>query len=183
MSEWYSPQGKRHTPWRIDKENPQNILIGGGIHPIDLILWAVDSPVIEVSMFSNHKCVPDFPSDDCYILIMRFENGVLGKCHVTSGCSGPTWHGFFESYGCDGTLHNGSLYRRGHEPVPLEDSSKGNVVGGHGWAGSVTDFLDLLDGKIANAIPSSAGANNVAVCEAGIKAAQTGQSQRPHWFK
>jgi hypothetical protein len=79
-------------------------------------------------------------------------------------------------------LHNGSLYRRGQEPVSLEDSSTGNVVGGHGWAGSVTDFLDLLEGKIANAIPSSAGANNVAVCEAGLKAAQSGRPQRPQWF-
>ena len=63
------------------QENPQNILLGGGIHPIDLILWAVDSPV---------------------------------------------------------------------------------------------DFLDLLEGKVANPIPSKAGANNVAVCEAGLNAARAG---------
>ena len=29
----YAPQGKHHTPWRIDKQNPQNILLGGGCHP------------------------------------------------------------------------------------------------------------------------------------------------------
>ncbi len=182
MTAWYSPQGKHHTPWRIHSENPQNILLGGGIHPIDLILWAVDSPVEEVCMYSSAKCVPEFPSEDCYILIMRFENGVLGKCHVTSGCSGPTWHGFFEGYGRDGALREGSLYRRGQEPVALEDSSAGNVVGGHGWAGSVVDFLDLLEGKRANPISSKAGANNVAVCEAGLNAARTGQPQSPEWF-
>ena len=100
------------------------------------MLWAVDSPVEEVSMYSSARCVPEFPSEDCYILIMKFANGVLGKCHVTSGCSGPTWHGFFESYGLTGTLKEGSLYRRDQEPVELEDTSTGNVVGGHGWAGS-----------------------------------------------
>jgi predicted dehydrogenase len=114
---------------------------------------------------------------------MRFENGVLGKCHVTSGCSGPKWHPFFESYGCEGTLREGSLYRRGQEPVALKDSSTGNVVGGHGWAGSVADFLNLLEGKIANPIPSSAGANNVAVCEAGLRSLRTGRSERPEWFR
>ena len=182
MTAWYWPHGSHHTPWRIDRDNPQNILLGGGIHPIDLILWAADSPVEEVYMYSSAKCVPEFPSEDCYILIMRFANGVLGKCHVTSGCSGPTWHGFFESYGPTGTLKEGGLYRRGQEPRPLEDSSSGNVVGGHGWAGSVVAFLDLLEGKAGNPITSRAGANNVAVCEAGLIAAQTGQPQTPHWF-
>lgn len=128
MTEWYWPHGSWHTPWRIDKENPQNILLGGGIHPIDLMLWAVDSPVVEVCMYSSAKCVPEFPSEDCYILIMKFENGVLGKCYVTSGCSGPTWYGLFESYGVDGTLHEGKLYRRGEEPVSLENTSSTNVV-------------------------------------------------------
>ena len=62
MTAWYRPQGRNHTPWRIDAENPQNILLGGGIHPIDLILWAVDSPVEEVSMYSSARCVPEFPA-------------------------------------------------------------------------------------------------------------------------
>ncbi len=182
MTAWYRPQGRHHTPWRIDSENPQNILLGGGIHPIDLMLWAVDSPVEEVSMYSSARCVPEFPSEDCYILIMRFANGVLGKCHVTSGCAGPTWHGFFESYGLTGTLKEGSLYRRDEEPVALEDTSTGNVVGGHGWAGSVVAFLDLLEGKAENPITSKAGANNVAVCEAGLISAQTGRSEKVEWF-
>ena len=58
--------------------------------------------------------------------------------------------GSFESYGLTGTLKDGSLYRRDQEPVALADSSSGNVVGGHGWAGSVAAFLDLLEGKGEN---------------------------------
>jgi predicted dehydrogenase len=186
MFDIYSPHRGRYTPWRTDNVHPQYILLGGGIHPIDLILWAVNSSVEEVFGYSNKTCMPQFPADDCYILIMRFANDVVGKCFVTSGCSSPwwhpTWHRFFEAYGCDGTLHGGMLHRRGQEPVKLEDQSLRNVVGGHGWAGSVVDFLDLLDGKIDNPAPARKGAMNVAVCEALLEALQTGQPQRPERF-
>ena len=127
-------------------------MLGGGIHTIDLMLWAVEEQVEEVFCYSNKKCIPEFPSDDCYLLVMRFANGILGKCHVTRGCSGPTWHRFFE------------------------------VLGGHGWAESVTDFLDLLNGDIENPIPSKAGFNSIAVCVVGLEAICTGQPQRPEWI-
>jgi predicted dehydrogenase len=186
MHDIYSSRGSRHTPWRVDLAHPQNILLGGGIHSIDLILWAVDSPVAEVYGYGNKTCSSEFPADDCYILVMRFTNGVIGKCFVTSGCSGPrwhpTWHRFFEAYGCDGTLHDGMLHRRGQEPVRLEDRSSENLAGGHGWAGSVTAFLDLLDHKIDNPVPAREGARSVAVCEALLTSIQTGRPWRPEQF-
>ena len=182
MTEYYLPRGRSHTPWRIDAEYPQNILLGGGIHPIDLMLWAVDEQVVEVFSYSNKKCISEFPSDDCYLLIMRFASGILGKCHVTSGCSGPTWHRFFESYGDRGTLSDGRLQRRDADPVELQKSSTVEVVGGHGWAESVTDFLNLLDGTIENPIPSRDGFNSISVCVAGLEAVRTGKPQQPEWI-
>jgi predicted dehydrogenase len=186
MTEYYLAQGRSSTPWRVDKQNPQNILLGGGIHPIDLMLWAVDSPVDEVFMYSNKKCVPEFPSDDSYILIMRFANNVLGKCYVTSGCSGPAggkdFHRFLECYGTTGTLFQGKLHRRNEEPVEMEDTASANLIGGHGWGGSVPDFLSLLEGKIENPITALAGARNVSICEAGMESVRTGKPQRPEWF-
>ncbi len=83
----------------------------GGIHPIDLMLWAVDARVEEVFMASNKKAAPSFPSDDCYLLTMRFVNGVIGECFVTCGCSGPRWGAewerMFECFGTQGTLSGG----------------------------------------------------------------------------
>ncbi|MDP6038350.1 MAG: Gfo/Idh/MocA family oxidoreductase [Candidatus Latescibacteria bacterium] len=183
----YSPQGKSHTPWRIDQENPQNILLGGGCHPLDLILWTVDSPVTEVYAYSNKLSIPVFPADDCYIVILQFKNGVTGKVYVTSGCSGHGMAegmggGFLAVYGTEGTLWKGQLYRRGENPVPIEESSDHEVVGGHGWARSVVDYLNLLDGKIDNPIPAQIGARIVAVCEAALESIRTKQPQSPHWF-
>lgn len=176
MWSYYSEKGKNHTPWRSDQHDPQNILLGGGCHAIDLILWAAGSPVREVCCYSNKLSIPEFPDDDCYILIMRFENEVLGKVHVTSGCSGHGYGDFLEIYGNNGTLTKGDLVRRGEDPTPLAEEAGGAVVGGHGWGGSVTAFLDTLDGKIANPIPAREGAKTVAVCEAALQSASTGGS-------
>ena len=187
MWEHYSANGKRHTPWRVDSDNPQNILLGGGCHPLDLMLWTIDAPVIEVYAYSNKISIPEFPSDDCYIVILKFDNGVVGKVYVTSGCSGHGMGGgmgggHLAVYGTEGTLWKGKLFRRDQETVDVEDTSEGEVVGGHGWAGSVVQFLDVLAGKIANPIPSRDGAKVVAVCEAAINAIESGQPQRPAEF-
>lgn len=179
----YSPDSPSYTPWRIDHKNPQNILLGGGCHPIDIMLWTMDSPVKEVFAYSSKLSAPEFPSDDCYIVVMRFENDALGKVFVTSGCSGNQWTdsgcGFLSVHGTNGTLYKGELSRRHEETVTLEDSSGDAVVGGHGWGSSVTDFLDTLDGKIENPIPPRVGARIVAVCEAAMNSNKTGQPQKP----
>ncbi|MEM7134485.1 MAG: Gfo/Idh/MocA family oxidoreductase [Chloroflexota bacterium] len=183
----YSPEGRHFTPWRIDQENPQNILLGGGCHPLDLMLWTVDSPVVEVYAYSNKMSIPVFPADDCYIVILQFANGVTGKVYVTSGCSG---HGMGEGmggghlavYGTEGTLWKGKLYRRDEEPVVIEEALEYEVVGGHGWGRSVVDFLDLLDGQIANPIPARGGANIVSVCDAALASIRTKRPQVPQWF-
>jgi len=178
----YQPGEGRHTPWRIDRQHPQNILLGGGCHPIDSILSTVDSPVIEVFAYSSKMSVPEFPADDCYIVMLKFENGVLGKVFVSSGCSGHGMGGgMLAIYGTEGTLWNGKLYRRGKEPVTLPNVSDEAAVGGHGWGRSVLDFLDTLDGRIENPIPARMGARVVAVCEAGLDSVRTGRPQKPEW--
>lgn len=183
----YSPEGVNHTPWRIDQKNPQNILLGGGCHPIDTFIATIDSPVIEVFAYSSKKSAPDFPSDDCYIVILKFENGILGKVYVTSGCSGEgmghgAGGGFLAVYGTEGTLWRGEIYRRGQEAKKIANTSEEASVGGHGWGRSVIDFLDTLDGKIENPIPARVGARTVSICEAALKAIDTGLPQQPEWF-
>lgn len=178
----YQPGERRHTPWRIDPQHPQNILLGGGCHPIDSILSTVDSPVIEVFAYGSKMSVPAFPADDCYIVMLKFENGVLGKVFVSSGCSGHGMGGgMLAIYGTEGTLWNGKLYRRGEEPVTLPNVSDEAAVGGHGWGRSVLDFLDTLDGRIENPIPARMGARVVAVCEAGLESVRTGRPHKPEW--
>lgn len=180
MWSYYTEGEQYYTPWRIDEKNPQNILFGGGCHPIDLMLWAVDSPAVEVFCYSNKICIPQFPSDDCYLLSIVFENGAIGKVFVTSGCSGHGVGDHLEIYGTQGTLSQGNfIHRESEKPTPLPNSSEGNVEAGHGWGGSVTAFLDLLEGKIENPISASDGAKTVAVCEAALNSIRTGKPVTP----
>ena len=72
--------------------------------------------------------------------------------------------------------------RRDQETVELPVPQISAAESGHGWAGSVADFLDLLEGRIDNPIPARAGAQTVALCTAGLEAMQSGQPQRPVAF-
>ena len=119
---YYSKYGRTHTAWRANREHRQNIPLGGGGHPIDLILWTVGSPIVEVFAYGNKMTVPKFPSDDCYIISLQFQSGALGKVFVTSGCSGHDMGGgMLAVYRAEGSLWQGTLYRRDEEPIELED--------------------------------------------------------------
>ncbi len=183
MWSYYSPEGESHTPWRIDLDHPQNILLGGGCHPIDLMLWAVGAPVSEVHAYSSKMSIPEFPSDDCYILSLKFANGVLGKVFVSSGCSGHGMGGGpLAVYGTEGSLWNGRIYRRGARTRQLAERSPGSTVGGHGWGGSVVDFLDVLEGKRENPITARDGAAVVSVCDAAFRSLSSGCPHEPVSF-
>jgi UDP-N-acetyl-2-amino-2-deoxyglucuronate dehydrogenase len=179
----YSPDGEHYTPWRVDPVHPQNILLGGGCHGLDLMLWVMqDDPVREVYCRSNHTEGSPFPGDDCYLATLSFASGAIGKMLVTGGCNGAEFGGFLEVYGSDGTLCEGKLLRRGCEPVVLPEPAGLGSAGGHGWPCAIADFLSVLAGEKVNPIPSVMGARNVAVCEAAILSALDGAPREVEWF-
>jgi len=184
MFDWYDPHGKNHTPWRIDPKCPQDPLIGGGCHGLDLMLWIMqDVPVREAFCYGNHLSQSSLPLNDCLLAALQFEGGVIGKLYLNTGCNGaPFSRGMLVVYGREGTLDEGVLYRRDKEPVKLAEPPGMNSAGGHGWPGAVKDFLDALDGKIEIPVPSVMGARNVAVCEAALISAKTGKPQPVEWF-
>ena len=183
MWSYYNRKGENSTPWRADKKHPQNILLGGGCHGLDLMLWTMEGiPAKEVFCYSNHLSGSDLPIEDCYLVSILFKNGVIGKIFVTSGCNGAPWGPMLEVYGSKGTLLDGKLYRRGKKPATLKEGRKFGSKGGHGWPAAVTDFLDTLDGKIKNPVPSRIAANNVAICEAALISMRTGKPVRPENF-
>ena len=183
MWDYYNPQGACYTPWRADKDSPQNILLGGGCHALDQMLWVMeDDPAKEVFCYSNHRSESDLPIEDCYLVSILFKSGAIGKLFVSSGCNGSPWGSMLEVYGRDGTLFDGKLMRRGKEPVEMKDDAALGSKAGHGWPGAVADFLDVLEGKIENPVRSYFGARNTAVCEAAFKSMKSGKPERVEWF-
>lgn len=74
----------QRTPWRVDPQQPQNAIFGGGVHPIDL-LRQVGGPVAQVFAYGNAKALPEYNSDDSILISLRFANGCVGKVWVTFG--------------------------------------------------------------------------------------------------
>ena len=181
MWNWYDEKGKRPTPWRIDKDNPQNILFGGGCHGLDMVLYVMeDDPVSEVYCCGNRLSGSDMPIEDCFLVSMKFESGAIGKVFVTSGCNRGDFGKMFEAYGTDGTLVDGKLLRRTSEPELLPQSD--NIQQGHGWNLTVRDFLDVLDGKRENWMNSTFGARNVSICQAAMRSLRSGKVVPVTWF-
>jgi len=182
MWDWYDAGGQYRTLWRIDKDHPQNILFGGGCHGLDMILYVMDgNPVREVYCIGNHLSGSAMPIEDCFLASMKFENGAIGKVFVSSGCNRGDFGKMFEVYGTDGTLVDGKLLRRGHEPVELQQP-EGKVQEGHGWNLTVRDFLDVIDGKRDNWMNSTFGARNVSICDAAMKSLRSGAPEPVVWF-
>ncbi|MCQ2396278.1 MAG: Gfo/Idh/MocA family oxidoreductase, partial [Lentisphaeria bacterium] len=86
--------------WRIDAR--RDPFIGGGCHAVDLLRW-IAGEMTEVSAYSNHKCLTDWPVNDCTVAIYKFASGAIGKVFVSIGCNRPyTMRSCF--YGTKGTI-------------------------------------------------------------------------------
>ena len=182
MWELYNPSGAEYTPWRSDPDNPQSILFGGGVHPLDMILVIMGGvPVTDVYCAANGLAKSGLPDNDLYVLTMTFANGVVGKIFVSAGCNGWDFAKMLEVYGREGTLIDGKLYRRWKDPVELPAEDR--WVNGHGWNMTVIDFLNAIDGKAPNEMHSIYAARNVAVCDAAMKSLASRQVEPVEWFE
>jgi predicted dehydrogenase len=186
MRRYYGRQSE--TPWRTDPRAPQDILLGGGCHSVGVLMWAMQTKVKQVFAYANHRAEPQLPINDCYLVSLLFENGVIGKLIAASGNRGaaPTG-GRLVMYGANGTLWGGRLYRNNpalHKSEIIRDfheeyaDHKPRVQGVRQvqyWAEQCAHFLDCIEGKAQPITTVEEGARIVAVCCAAIESARTGQ--------
>ncbi len=174
--------------WRVDPLREP--FLGGGCHAVDLLRWIAGDPY-EVTAYSNHKCLTDWPINDCTISIMRFPNDVIGKVFVSIGCKRDyTMRSCF--YGTKGTIICDN--RSNHITVyKAEMQEKADIFGehkqdfgvpimlpvklaSHNTYGELGDFAEsILNGK---PVPTSAydSERSVVVCLAAAQSAKEGRS-------
>ncbi|MDE0505901.1 MAG: Gfo/Idh/MocA family oxidoreductase, partial [Candidatus Poribacteria bacterium] len=155
--------------WRSAPENPQNILIGGGCHPLDLLRWAVGSEIEEVHAYSNGYAARDFVLEDCYIFSCRFKGGCLGKVLVTTGCRGHGMgEGFLSIYGTEATVWRDRLYPAAGESTEIhyDDDEPIKIA--------VSHFVDCVMTGKQPLIDVRDGAKTVAALVAGVNSAESG---------
>ena len=92
--------------WR--GRNPHySVMLGGGIHMIDLLLWLVGSEVVEVSGYGNalasRAAGSAFQGNDLAVGLLRFADGTVGKVAANFGCVYPHFHRL-SVYGTEATF-------------------------------------------------------------------------------
>lgn len=94
--------------WR-GKIDGYSVMHGGGIHLVDLLLWLLDQPVIEVAAMGNAMAArgSSFRYNDLVVSLLRFRNGALGKVSANFGCVHPHFHAL-TVYGTKATYVNGA---------------------------------------------------------------------------
>ena len=110
-----------YNDWRVSPEREG--VIGGGCHAIDFLRWVAGNPT-EVTAYSTHKYLMDWPVNDTTIAIYKFPNHVIGKVFCSIGVKrnytmrtclyGTKGTIIFESQGKEIRLfqedHNGKYY-------------------------------------------------------------------------
>jgi predicted dehydrogenase len=176
------------TPWRSDATAAQDILMGGGCHPLGLMCWAMRSKVTEVFAYSNHLSEKLLPLDDAYVMALKFDNGAMGKLIAASGNRGyaPTG-GHLVLYGTQGTIWGGKLYRQDpstHQNQVVRDFRAelahlrprvADTKQVHYWAEQAEHFLDCVQGRSEPQMSVLDAARVVAALEAGVRSARSGQ--------
>lgn len=84
-----------------------SVMLGGGIHMVDLVLWLAGERPVEVTAFGSGLASRDtsFQGNDLAVALLRFESGLLAKIGVNFASVHPHYHRLFV-YGTQATFAN-----------------------------------------------------------------------------
>ena len=165
------------------------MVAGGGCHAVDLLRWIAGDPTA-VFAYSNRKCLVDWGCDDSAVALLKFPHDVMGKVYVSTGCKRnytmrTVIYGTKGTVIVDNTSDTLSLFvsqlqgadrlmgvsmRKIEHKIPVAVSS-------HNFLDELRLFADILLNGGEVTIPASEGAATVAVCEAIIRSAESGQEE------
>ena len=179
--------------WRRDPVNLRYPIVGGGCHAMDLLRWIAGDPT-EVFCYANHLALPHWPVDDCYIAVMKYPKGVIGKVMTSIGCHRPytmrtVLYGTKGTLIVDNTSPSMKLYRQicysksGGDPTPrYVETDLPISTNNHNMTAEIKDMCDVIlyDKEVECDVIQ--GANTVAVCHAAIKSAAEGKPCAPEYF-
>lgn len=171
--------------WRKDPIKRREPFLGGACHAVDLLRW-IASDVEEAFAYSNHRCLLDWPVDDCTMAVFKFKNGIIGKVMCSIGCIRPyTMRSVF--YGTEGTIisDNTSPYIQlcakkllVEEKPPSFDRLPVDLHTSHnlGAEAEINELVNcILEDKPSVVMDAKEGTRTVATCLAAIESAKTGK--------
>lgn len=180
----YGRLNKIQEGWRGRIEN-YSVMLGGGIHVVDLLSWVVDAPVVEVSAMGNKFCSTEsgFAGPDMAVTLLKFSNGVVGKVSANFGCVYPHFHKL-SIYGTEATFENrldgGFIFNSRNPsdpPIKLESDYPGLSK-----ADLIPSFISAIRGEGEAIVAENDVLNTVAVCLAIDKSLKSGQVEKVHYY-
>lgn len=174
--------------WRVDPLREP--YIGGGCHAVDLLRWIAGDPT-EITAYSNHKCLKDWPVNDCTISMLKFPNDVLGKVFVSIGCKREytmrsVFYGTKGTIICDNKSTHISVYKEGlKEKDSIFENNKRDFVmpvkipvevDNHNTYGELESFAKCILNDEPVPTTSYDGECTVAVCVAAMESAACGKA-------
>jgi len=135
--------------WR-GKDPDYSVVLGGGIHMADLLLWLTGGRVEEVFAVGNGIAsrAAAFPGHDMAMALLRFDDGTIGKLAANYGCVEPHFHRLLV-YGTEATFENGrgaARLWRSRDPAAAPETVETAYPGVAKYA-LLTNFVDSLLGE------------------------------------
>ena len=174
-----------YNNWRKDPAVRREGFLGGGCHALDLTRWLAGNP-LEVSCFMNHKYMPDWPTNDTGIAIMKFPNNVIGKVFVSIGVK-RSYTMRTCIYGTKGTIICDNTSRKIQIGEAFLFDTAGNntfceipvSVAGHNVEAELKEFVECIEQGKPSPTDVYEGTRTVAFAEAAIHSAKLGTIVKP----
>jgi predicted dehydrogenase len=92
--------------WRGDRP-VYSVMLGGGVHMVDLLLWLTEGRVVEVAAFGNRISTrhSKYRFHDLVTAVLRFADGMTATLTANFGCVLPHEHAL-SVYGTEATFRN-----------------------------------------------------------------------------
>ena len=166
--------------WRGAVED-YSVMLGGGVHMIDLMLWLTGERPVDVACIGNRICTEGtgFGEDDFQAATMRFESGMVGRVTANFGCV-HRHHHVLRVFGTqESVLYDdaGARLHRSRDPAlaaePISESPlparKGDLI---------PEFLDAVFGAKGYERHTQSILDGIAVCLASDRSSRTGKTEK-----
>lgn len=183
-SEYAHDYMKLCDDWRADPK--RHGVIGGGCHAVDLLRWLAGDPK-EVFAYGTHKLLPMVEYDDATVAVMKFDENVMGKVFVSTGCKRDYTmrtlvYGTKGTLICDNTSPTMTLFTVDEEGVVKEEPQIIDIeVNNHNAAREFEVFADAIINDKPIITDAREGAKTVEVCLSIVESAKTGMPVKPNY--
>jgi predicted dehydrogenase len=142
---WY-----KQWSWNVTKQEGASALLSAGCHALDLVIYFAESEVTEVASFSGfssgNPLKYEYPPHA--VTIMKFANGIVGKCAASVDYRGPYYFPF-EIQGEAGCIRDNQFFstklggQKAMASVPTIMLDSGDVTH-HPYEDEINDLIDCI---------------------------------------